>query len=72
MRIFRPDLFKTVRHPVRVVPDGLAEGQTVCATGWHAERLSEWNQVPVMHIATEVDAQNMLRIAESLLAGAGA
>ena len=56
-----PELFGTRRGPVRVVPHGLAQGQTIqSAAGrrWSGSR--DWDGVPDQAVCTAVDGQAVL------------
>lgn len=67
--LLKPDLFKTIQEPVRVVAEGIAHGQTI-----HGDNLREyvstaWNDIPSSTICTNVDSKGVLALYKATLAG---
>ena len=65
--VIDPGLFETETARVRVVPEGLAEGQTITAIGTPPAFWTAWYQAPDVEVCFGVDAEAMLSLYESTL-----
>jgi len=69
--LLNPDLFTTIRRPVRVVTTGIALGQTIHGDNLHAYVTDAWDNTPKCTICTQVNASAVLELYQSTLAIAG-
>ena len=65
--LLRPDLFTTIRQPVRVVTEGIAIGQTIHGNDDRDYVSEAWDNVPSCTVCTGVDAQAVLELYYSTL-----
>jgi inosine-uridine nucleoside N-ribohydrolase len=65
--VIDPTLFGTQTGRVRVVPEGLAEGQTITTFGTPPEHWSAWFGAPSVEVCLEVAAEKMLDLFETTL-----
>lgn len=66
--LLKPELFSTVKHPVRVVTQGIAGGQTIHGDETRAYITDAWDNQPLCKICTSVDAAGVLALYKSTLA----
>lgn len=57
-----PDIFETVRAPVRVASEGLSLGHTIAAFGELHRSRGEWSGIPETTIALDVDEKKARKI----------
>lgn len=69
--LLNPDLFTTIRQPVRVVTTGIALGQTIHGNGLRAYVTDAWDNTPDSTICTQVNSSAVLALYKSTLALAG-
>ena len=55
-----PEFFTYERGAVRVVPDGIARGQTILRPDGHYDRATDWDGRPSCNVAVTVDAKAFL------------
>lgn len=60
--VVAPELFTTRSGPVRVVPDGIAEGQTIQRDPAHWYPPGAWDNRPDQKICTDVQSEVMLNL----------
>jgi inosine-uridine nucleoside N-ribohydrolase len=68
--VLHPELFTYERGPVRVVPDGIARGQTILRPEGHYDRAIEWNGRASCNVAVTVDAPAFLKFYRDTIVGA--
>ncbi|MFT4863628.1 MAG: purine nucleosidase [Pseudohongiellaceae bacterium] len=66
--LLKPELFSTIEHPVRVVTQGIALGQTIHGDGVRAYVSDAWDNLPQCTICTSVDGAGVLDLYKSTLA----
>ncbi|MFT7015225.1 MAG: inosine-uridine nucleoside N-ribohydrolase, partial [Pseudohongiellaceae bacterium] len=66
-----PDLFTTIRQPVRVVTEGIALGQTIHGNSLRTYVPDAWDNGADCTICTQVNAPAVLALYQSTLALAG-
>lgn len=65
--LLRPELFKTVQHPLRVETSGIGRGRTVPAFG-RSDNETAWKNRPAINICVGVDADEAIRLEMERLA----
>lgn len=69
--LLNPDMFSTIRRPVRVVTTGIALGQTIHADEQRAYATDAWDNSPDCTICTQVNSSAVLELYRSTLVKAG-
>jgi inosine-uridine nucleoside N-ribohydrolase len=68
--VLHPELFTYVSGAVRVVPDGIAKGQTIVRPEGHYDRARDWDGRPSCQVAVTVDAPAFLKFyADTIING---
>jgi inosine-uridine nucleoside N-ribohydrolase len=67
LRLVEPDLFETARGPIRVVPDGIAAGQTIQKPEALSFPPGAWDGMPSQQVCVGVDAQRLLAVYEQAI-----
>ncbi len=65
-----PDMFTYVRGAVRVVPDGIARGQTIVRPEGYYDQASDFDGRPSCNVAVGVDAPRFLKFYRDTIVGA--
>jgi purine nucleosidase len=65
--LLRPELFTTISHPVRVVTEGIAIGQTIHSNDDRKYVSEAWDNIPDSTLCTDVDAAAVLQFYLSTL-----
>ena len=60
--LLRPDIYETRKAVVRVVTEGVALGQTICADPETPYESSAWRELPTCKICTRVNSPLMLQL----------
>ena len=68
--LLAPELFTTIRQPVRAVTDGIAIGQTIHSDDIRDYVSTAWDNAPDCSICIGVDAPAVLELCRSVLATA--
>jgi len=68
--LLRPDLFGTIRQPVRVVTEGIAIGQTIHGNDLRKYVSKAWDDIPESTICTSVKSAQVLDLFHSTLVNA--
>lgn len=66
-----PEFFNTERGTIRVVPDGLAKGQTIIKPEGQSYPPGAWDNRPAQTICIGVDSQALLKLYSSVFSPAG-
>ncbi|MCY4264941.1 MAG: nucleoside hydrolase [Gammaproteobacteria bacterium] len=69
--LLQPDLFSTIKNPVRVVTEGIAIGQTIHSDDIRRFVSKEWENIPNSNVCIGVDADAVLKLYQATLARAG-
>jgi inosine-uridine nucleoside N-ribohydrolase len=68
--VLHPEFFTYVSGAVRVVPDGIAKGQTIVRPEGHYDRARDWDGRPSCQVAVTVDAPAFLKFyADTIING---
>ena len=67
--VLHPEFFTTERGPVRVVPDGIARGQTILRPDGHFRHAKDWDNRPSCDVAVTVDAPAFLKFYRETIVG---
>jgi len=67
--VLHPEFFTYERGAVRVVPDGIARGQTILRPDGYFDRATDWNNRPSCNVAVTVDAPAFLKFYRDTIVG---
>ncbi len=62
-----PELFKTIKGPVRVVTEGITKGQTIIKTSDFQFGIDEWKDMPHQTVCVDVNAQACLDLYQTAM-----
>jgi purine nucleosidase len=64
-----PEMFRTERGAVRVVPDGIAKGQTILRPDGYFDWAADWKDRPSVNVCVGVDAPAFLKFYRETIVG---
>jgi purine nucleosidase len=67
MYLIDPGIFKVRQGPVRVVREGIAQGETIMPAYDYQMNLPAWRGKPLVTTATDVDVQRFRTTFESVM-----